>query len=59
MKFQSSAMSGIALCALLLALDSFEVLDLGYFANGLALIILGLAASMLASMRSVKDEANG
>lgn len=56
---RSAALAGIALCALLLVIDSSGALDLGYFAYGLVLIILGLGMSVLSSIRSGKGEADG
>ncbi|TWJ10134.1 hypothetical protein JN10_1793 [Altererythrobacter ishigakiensis] len=56
---RSTALVGIALCAILLFLDSSGIVDLGYFAYGLMFIILGLGTSVLVSVRSVKDDANG
>ncbi|HSM53401.1 MAG TPA: hypothetical protein VK839_04395 [Erythrobacter sp.] len=38
-----SYLSAIVLCALILAVDRFELLDLGGFANGVALMLVVFA----------------
>jgi hypothetical protein len=47
---------GMGLCALLLAMHLSDVLDLGYFAYGLGLILAGLAISLTVSLAGQKEK---
>jgi len=50
---------GMGLCALLLAMHVSGVLELGYFASGLGLILFGLMMSLTVSLSAQKDRADG
>ncbi|MEE4153917.1 MAG: hypothetical protein V2I27_07130 [Erythrobacter sp.] len=59
MNVTGSIYLGMGLCALLLAMHLSGVLDLGYFAYGLGLILFGLMISLTVSLSGQKDRADG
>ena len=59
MNTKGSTYLGMGLCALMLALHLSEVLDLGYFAYGLVIILVALAVSLTVSLSAEKDRTDG